>query len=243
MESMIQTHELTKQYGSIKALDEVTINVKTGTMLGFLGPNGSGKTTTIRLLLGLIKPSSGEAFVHGYNVEKEPEKIRELSGALLEHNGLYERLTAEDNLDFYGRVWKLDRLERKERIRELLEKFGLWERRKDYVISWSKGMKQRLAISRTLLHKPNLIFLDEPTSGLDPIAASSLRNDLKALIKDDGVTVFLTTHNLVEAERICDEVVLINKGKVLVKGSPEEIKKSSASLEDLFISLMEVGAQ
>lgn len=239
MDYAIETHGLTKLYNNYKALDDLTMSVKSGIMFGFLGPNGAGKTTTIRLLLGLVDPTEGDAVVLRHDVKKEAYKIREHCGALLEHNGLYERLSAEENLDFYGRVWKIQRSERKSRIRELLEHMGLWERRSDVVASWSKGMKQKLAISRALLHRPKLVFLDEPTAGLDPIAAASLRRDLTSLTKNESVTVFLTTHNLDEAEKICDEVAVINNGKLIVKGGLEDVRNDSANLEEVFLSLME----
>jgi len=221
----IQTEGLTKVYGPTTALDDFTMRVPSGIVFGFLGPNGAGKTTTIRLLLGLVEPTSGDAAVLGYDVRKEPHMIRGLSGALLEHNGLYERLSAEDNLEFYGRVWRMPRSDRRTRIRELMEHMGLWERRGDIVASWSRGMKQKLAISRALLHGPELVFMDEPTAGLDPIAAVSLRRDLTSLVKKESVTVFLTTHNLDEAEKICDEVAVINRGRLVAKGSVEELRR------------------
>ena len=168
----IQTRDLTRAFGEVRAVDGISFEVPAGSVFGFLGPNGSGKTTTIRLLLGLLKPTSGSASVLGFDTQTQADEIRLNCGALLEHTGLYERMSAEDNLEFYGRVWRIPATERKERIKNLLESLELWDRRKDNVVQWSRGMKQKLAVARVLLHRPKLIFLDEPTAGLDPVAAA-----------------------------------------------------------------------
>lgn len=146
---------------------------------------------------------------------------------LLEHDGLYERLSAEDNLEFYARIWNMPPSIRETRVRELLSDFGLYDRRKETVGTWSKGMKRKLALSRALLHKPSLLFLDEPTSGLDPVASAALHDDLSALAANEGVTIFLTTHNLAEAEKLCDEVGVISKGKLAAAGTLEELRRNS----------------
>ncbi|MEZ4569239.1 MAG: ABC transporter ATP-binding protein [Thermomicrobiales bacterium] len=159
---------------------------------------------------------------------RKATEVRARTGALLEHPGLYERMTAEENLEFFARIWRLDADERKRRIRGLLDHLGLWERREERIGSWSRGMRQKLAIARTLLHHPPLVFLDEPTAGLDPIASASLRNDLASLARVEGVTVFLTTHNLAEAERLCDNVAVIFNGKLLDAGPTDEMLKSIA---------------
>jgi ABC-2 type transport system ATP-binding protein len=220
----IQTRQLTRDFGALRAVDQVSFEVPLGTVFGFLGPNGSGKTTTIRLLLGLIEATSGEADVLGMNVRRQADDIRAASGALLEHTGLYERLTAEDNLDFYGRVWRMPAAQRKARIQAVLEDIGLWERRRETVGTWSRGMKQKLAVARAMLHQPRLIFLDEPTAGLDPLAAAALRDDLESLARQQGVTVFLTTHNLPEAEKLCSQVAVVRGGKLLMVGAPDELR-------------------
>ena len=220
----IQTRQLTRDFGALRAVDQISFEVPLGTVFGFLGPNGSGKTTTIRLLLGLIEATSGEADVLGMNVRRQADDIRAASGALLEHTGLYERLTAEDNLDFYGRVWRMPAAQRKARIQAVLEDIGLWERRRETVGTWSRGMKQKLAVARAMLHQPRLIFLDEPTAGLDPLAAAALRDDLEGLARLQGVTVFLTTHNLPEAEKLCSQVAVVRGGKLLMVGAPDELR-------------------
>jgi ABC-2 type transport system ATP-binding protein len=220
----IQTENLTREFKTVRAVDALTLSVPAGTVFGFLGPNGAGKTTTLRLLLGLLEPTAGRAEVLGFDTRTQAAEIRARVGALLEHSGLYERLTAEENLEFYGRVWRLSSHERQARIKELLDNVGLWERRKEIVHDWSRGMKQKLAVARTLLHRPALIFLDEPTAGLDPIAASALREDLAALAAQTGVTVFLTTHNLAEAEKLCAQVAVIRQGRLIAIGHPDELR-------------------
>jgi ABC-2 type transport system ATP-binding protein len=221
----IRTQNLTRDFAKVRAVDGITLEVPAGSVFGFLGPNGAGKTTTIRLLLGLIEPSSGTAEVLGFDTRTHGLEIRRGAGALLEHSGLYERLTAAENLEFYARVWRMEPKAREVRVQDLLTHLGLWERRKEPVSTWSRGMKQKLAIARAMLHKPGLIFLDEPTSGLDPVAAVALREELAALASREGVTVFLTTHNLVEAEKLCAQVAVIRQGKLLAVGSPDELRK------------------
>jgi ABC-2 type transport system ATP-binding protein len=178
-------------------------------------------------LLGLLEATSGRARVLGLDPRTQSEQIRTRSGALLEFSGLYERLSAEDNLDFYGRVWHLSPSERQARIKELLTHFALYDRRKERVSAWSRGMKQKLAIARVLLHRPDLIFLDEPTAGLDPVAAAALRDDLEALVQREGTTVFLNTHNLPEAERLCQQVGVIREGRLSAVGSPDMLRQQT----------------
>jgi ABC-2 type transport system ATP-binding protein len=223
-ESAIQTHDLTRDFGPVRAVDHLSIDVPAGSIFGFLGPNGSGKTTTIRLLLGLLEPTSGQATVLGYDTKTQDQAVRERTGALLEYSGLYERLSAEENLDFYGRVWHMPSAERAARIQELLSHFELWDRRREGAGTWSRGMKQKLAVARAIFHRPKLIFLDEPSAGLDPVAAVALRDDLARLAAREGVTVFLTTHNLVEAEKLCTQVAVIRQGKLLAVGHPDELR-------------------
>jgi len=219
----VMTHGLSRSFGSLVALDNLSLAVPRGTIFGFLGPNGAGKTTTIRLLLGLLEPSAGTARVLGYDTVAESDLVRERCGALLEHPGLYERLSALDNLEFYGRVYRLSAAERRARIEELLNHVGLWERRGERIKDWSRGMRQKLAVARLLLHRPQLIFLDEPTAGLDAVAAAALREDLLALKQREGVSIFLTTHYLAEAEKLCDRVAVINKGRLVAEGAPGEL--------------------
>jgi ABC-2 type transport system ATP-binding protein len=219
----IRTDGLTRDFNRLRAVDSLTLEVPAGIVFGFLGPNGSGKTTTIRLLLGLLEPTAGRAEVLGIDVGKEAARVRVKAGALLEHTGLYERLSAVDNLEYYGRIARMPAADRRGRIQELLTHFGLWDRRTETVGGWSRGMKQKLAVARALLHRPALIFLDEPTASLDPVASAALRDDLARLVAREGVTVFLTTHNLAEAERLCARVAVIREGRLLAVGPPDEL--------------------
>jgi ABC-2 type transport system ATP-binding protein len=224
LEYAIQTDGLSRSFGAVRAVEDVSMRIPAGTIFGFLGPNGSGKTTTIRLLLGLLEPSRGSATVLGFDSRRQAGDIRQRTGALLEHPGLYERLSAQENLEFYARVWNLTPADRDARVKELLTHMGLWDRRADQVGNWSRGMKQKLAVARAMLHRPSLIFLDEPTSGLDPVASATLRDDLSSLVMREGVTVFLTTHNLPEAESICNLVGVIRQGRLLTVNSPVHIR-------------------
>ncbi|MGQ0647313.1 MAG: ABC transporter ATP-binding protein [Gemmatimonadaceae bacterium] len=220
----IRVRELVRDFKSVRALDHVTFDVPPGIVFGFLGPNGAGKTTLIRILLGLARPTSGLVEVFGLDPVRHGEQVRSRSGALLEHNGLYERLSALQNLEFFARAWHMPATERALRMHELLSRFDLWERRRDVVGTWSRGMKQKLAVARAVLHRPPLVFLDEPTAGLDPVASASLRDDLARLAADEGVTVFLTTHNLAEAERLCALVGVVRRGQLMGFGSPTSLR-------------------
>jgi ABC-2 type transport system ATP-binding protein len=215
---------LSRDFGPVRAVDQLSLEVPAGIVFGFLGPNGAGKTTALRLLLGLLEPTAGRAEVLGYDVQTQADQIRTYSGALLEHSGVYEQLSAGDNLEFYGRVWRLPKAERQARIKELLNDMGLWERREDPVSKWSRGMKQKLALARALFHRPRVVFLDEPTAGLDVQAAVEVRNDLAALAAREGVTVFLTTHNMAEAEKLCNQVAVIREGSLVALGHPDELR-------------------
>jgi ABC-2 type transport system ATP-binding protein len=240
----IDVRGLTRAFGSLTALDQVSIQVPRGIVFGLLGPNGSGKTTMIRILLGLLEPTAGTASVLGHDSRTNAGAIREACGALLEHSGLYERLSAADNLDLYGRFWRMSRNERRARTAELLTVLGLNDRRDEVVGGWSRGMKQQLAIARALFHRPQMVFLDEPTAGLDPTAAATLRDSLARLSASEGVTVFVTTHNLPEAERLCALVGVIRKGRMLAVAHPAHLMETAhgASVEitgsDLPDSLM-----
>jgi ABC-2 type transport system ATP-binding protein len=216
--------EFSTDAGPVRAVDHLSLEVPAGIVFGFLGPNGAGKTTTIRLLLGLLEPNSGRAEVLGLDTRTQADEVRAHIGALLEHSGLYEQLSAEDNLEFYGRAWRMPRAERQARIKELLSHIGLWERRRDPVEKWSRGMKQKLALARALLHRPRLVLLDEPTAGLDVQAAVEVRDDLAALASGEGVTVFLTTHNMSEVEKLCSQVGVIRQGGLVAQGHPDELR-------------------
>jgi ABC-2 type transport system ATP-binding protein len=226
-EYAIHSEGLTREFATVRAVDGITMAVPAGVVFGFLGPNGAGKTTTIRLLLGLLEPTAGSANVLGFDTRTQGSEIRARSGALLEHAGLYERLSAEDNLGFYARIARMPAAAREARVKDLLQHFGLWERRREPVGKWSRGMKQKLAVARALLHRPPLIFLDEPTAGLDPVAAAALRDDLATVTAREGATVFLTTHNLPEAEKLCSLVGVIRQGRLLSLGPPRALRAGS----------------
>jgi ABC-2 type transport system ATP-binding protein len=220
----IRTDGLARSFGDVRAVDDLSFEVPAGTIFGFLGPNGAGKTTTINLLLGLLEPSAGRVDVLGFDVATHAGAVRERVGAVLEHTGVYEQLTAEENLEFYGRVWRLPTAERRTRIRDLLTAMSLWDRRRDTAGTWSRGMQQRLALARALLHRPALLFLDEPTAGLDVMAATAVREDLAALVQSEGVTIFLTTHNMAEAEKLCSRVAVIREGRLVALDSPDRLR-------------------
>jgi ABC-2 type transport system ATP-binding protein len=215
---------LTRDFDTVRAVDGLSLKVPAGEVYGFLGPNGAGKTTTINLLLGLLIPTAGRVEVLGMSPQSSAEEIRARSGALLEHTGIYEQLTAEDNLEFYARANRIPDGERQARIRELLGAMDLWDRRKERAGKWSRGMKQKLALARALLHRPRLVLLDEPTAGLDVMAARAIREDLAALAAREGVTVFLTTHNMSEAEALCSQVAVIRSGRLVAAGHPDELR-------------------
>ena len=220
----LEVQDLTRDFDGLRAVDHISFAVESGQIFGFLGPNGAGKTTTIHLLLGLLEPTAGQATVLGFDTQIQGDELRARVGALLEHSGVYEQLSAEDNLEFYGRVYRMPPGERQARIKELLTQMDLWDRRRDRAGKWSKGMKQKLALARAVLHRPQLVFLDEPTAGLDVVAANAVRESLAALAEREGVTVFLTTHNMTEAERLCQQVAVIRQGKLVAIGSSDELR-------------------
>jgi ABC-2 type transport system ATP-binding protein len=219
----IAIHGASKRFGAQQSLDGLELRVESGSVFGFLGPNGAGKTTTLRLMLGLVRADAGQVRVLGLDPREHADAIRARVGVLLEHDGTYNRLSARHNLDYYARIHHLPASERTARIEELLRAFGLWDRRDDAVLTWSKGMRQKLAIARALLHRPKLVLLDEPFSGLDPVAATELRTLIVDLARKDGVTVFLTTHDLAHVERACDRVAVLKAGKVIANGTPSAL--------------------
>lgn len=228
-EIAIHIRNLTKDFGSVRALDNLSLEVPKGIIFGFLGPNGAGKTTTIRLLLGLLEPTSGQVSVLGFDTHTQVDQVRTHTGALLEHTGIYEQMSAQDNLEFYGRAFGVPAVERRARIQKLLTHMGLWERRKDRVGNFSRGMKQKLALARTLLHRPTLVLLDEPTAGLDVQSAVSIREDLAAMADQEHITIFLTTHNMVDAEKLCHQIAVIRDGRLVAQGKPGDLMTQASS--------------
>lgn len=223
----IRTEGLTRDFASVRAVDHLSISIPTGTIFGLLGENGAGKTTTVHLLLGLLQPTSGRAEILGKDSATQGDAVRAQCGVLLEHHGLYERMSATDNLAFHGRIHHMNNAQITARAQELLTHLNLWERRDEQVKTWSKGMKQKLALARAVFHRPAVVLLDEPTAGLDPVAAASLREDLLRLAKDEGTTLLLNTHNLPEAEKVCDLVGVLKAGKLLATGTLESLRAGS----------------
>ena len=217
---------LGRRFGDRWAVRDMSLQVERGHVLGLLGPNGAGKTTTVRMLTALISPSEGSATVDGFDVRTHPDEVRARVGILTETPGLYEKLSAEANLDFFGRLYGLDAATRAERIEHYLRLFSLWERRRDIAGSFSRGMKQKLAIARALLHEPSVVFLDEPTAALDPEAAFVVREAIEGL-RGAGRTIVLATHNLDEADRLCDQVAFV-RGGLLRIDTPARLRGSLA---------------
>jgi len=220
-EPVIITRELTRTFGQTLAVNQLSLVVEKGEVFGLLGPNGAGKTTTVRMLAALLAPTSGEARVAGFTVGVEDQEIRRIIGLLPEAPGLYDALTAEQNLAFYGEMYGVEN--KSQQIKRYLELLGLWHRRFEPVGTFSKGMRQKLAIARALLHEPEVLFLDEPTSGLDP-EASRLVRDFISELKGEGRTIILTTHNLEEADRLCDRIAVIS-GHLLALDSPQVLRR------------------
>lgn len=218
---VIEAHNLSKRFGQRLAVDGLSLDVEEGEVLGFLGPNGAGKTTTIRLLSGIIGPSSGSAVVAGLHPDREPEKLHEVIGLLTESAGFYDRLTARRNLEYFAGFYT--GLQVDSQVEKYLKLTGLWERQRDRVGTFSKGMKQRLALARALLHEPRVLFLDEPTAGLDPEAAQEVRQMIKRL-GSEGRTIFLSTHNLAEAEYLCRRIAII-RTRLLALDTPGDLRQ------------------
>ncbi len=238
---VIETFELTKKFGKFTAVDNINLKVKKGEVFGFLGPNGAGKSTTIRMLTTLLTPTEGTAKVAGYDVIKQPDKVRANIGLVAEKVILYNRLTAYENLRFFGRLYGLDDKTIKERAEKWLSRLHMLEWIDSQVIKFSTGMKQRVNIARALLTEPNILFLDEPTLGLDPQTRNLIRKFI-AELKDHGVTVVLTTHDMLDAELLCDRIGIIDHGRIVAEGNVQELKsyikdKENPNLEDVYLYL------
>jgi ABC-2 type transport system ATP-binding protein len=223
MTPIIQVEDLQRTFGENRAVDGMTFSVAPGEVFGLLGPNGAGKTTTVRLLNGILPPSGGSARVFGLDPVTDAERIRQQTGVLTETPSHYERLSARDNLSFFGTLTGIPEADLPRRVDELLAFFELGHRAEDKVETFSKGMKQRLALARALIHQPPLLFLDEPTSGLDPEAAQQVNDLIASLSRRNGQTIVLATHNLLDAQRLCDRVAILNKGRILALGSLTEL--------------------
>jgi ABC-2 type transport system ATP-binding protein len=225
----VQASELQRIFGSVTAVDGLSFEVNESDVFGLLGPNGAGKTTTIRILACLLSPTRGTAKICGFSVTNEPTKVRERVGLLTENPCLYERLTALENMDFFAKAYGVSsETERRHRIRQLLEFFGIWDRRLDKVAYFSKGMKQKLAMARALVHKPPVLLLDEPTAGLDPKSAKEVKDTITHLSRDERRAILLCTHHLEDAERLCNKAIIVNKGRSIAYGTPEALRQKIA---------------
>jgi ABC-2 type transport system ATP-binding protein len=219
--AIIETFGLSRHFGKTTAVEDVTLTVEAGEVLGFLGPNGAGKTTTIRMLAGMIAPTKGYGIVAGYRTDKDAEQLHEIVGILTQVPGLYDRLSARRNLEFFASFYPS--IESQSQVEKYLKLMGLWERRDSKVGTFSKGMKQRLALARALVHEPKVLFLDEPTAGLDPEAAGEVRQLIRTL-REEGRTIFLSTHNLSEAETLCNRIAVLHT-RLLALDTPEQLRR------------------
>ncbi|MEA3349636.1 MAG: ABC transporter ATP-binding protein, partial [Chloroflexota bacterium] len=221
----IITKKLSKKFDSFLAVDRVSLHVKAGEVLALLGPNGAGKTTTVRMLTSVLRPTEGSASVAGYDVVEDAPKVRASVGILTEQHGLYARMPTTEYLDFYGQLYNMPPVERRDRIEQLLNQLGLSNVRHQRIGTFSKGMRQKLALARALLHNPPVLLLDEPTSAMDPKSARLVRNAIKALRSAERAIV-ICTHNLFEAEELADRIAIIRRGKIIAKGSPTALKQT-----------------
>jgi ABC-2 type transport system ATP-binding protein len=236
---MIHVHGLSKNFGEVKAVDGVSFDVNAGEIFAFLGPNGAGKTTTIQVLTTLLRPTSGTIAVDGFDPVAKPLEVRRRFGIVFQDPSLDVELTAYENMTLHGVLYHVPRRVRTERIELLLKLFELWDRRDSFVKQFSGGMKRRLEIARGLLHTPKILFLDEPTLGLDPQSRNQLWTHVRHLNETEGITVFLTTHYMDEAERVAQRIAIIDHGRIVAQGSSQELKRQTGadSLEEAFLAL------
>jgi ABC-2 type transport system ATP-binding protein len=236
----VQASALTKQFAEVKALDGISFNIKPGEIFGLIGPNGAGKTTTIRIVCTLIKPTSGSINIFDHDAVRQPEKTREIISYLPEESGVYPNLTGWEYLQFMAKLQARDGKSVKDAVNEAAEICGLGDRLKDKAKTYSKGMKRRLLVARALMTQPKLAVLDEPASGLDVMHAYHIREIVKSYVKEHGVTVLLSSHNMLEVEYLCNRVALINKGHLVVDGEPKELKSryKCENLEEVFMKVV-----
>ena len=234
-ENAIEVSDLTKYYGDLCAVDHIDFEVRKGEVFGFLGPNGAGKTTTIRMLTGISIPTEGKATIMGYDIQRHPIEAKEQMGIVPDVSNVYNELSAWDNLIFTGKLYDMSKASRKNRAEELLKMFGLYERCKEKVQGFSRGMKRRICIAMALMNRSGILFLDEPTSGLDVQSVLIIR-DLIRNLNQQGLTIFLTTHNIDEASQMCDRVAIINHGKIVAIDTPEKLKRTLESLQSIEVA-------
>jgi ABC-2 type transport system ATP-binding protein len=231
----IEAQSLTKRFGSSRAVDRISFGVEEGEVFGFLGPNGSGKSTTIRMLTGVIRPDEGKAVIMGHDMQKEPLKAKQMMGIVPETSNAYIELSAWNNLMLMGELYGVPKKQREERAEWLLKQFGLYERRDSLARGFSKGMKQRLILCMSLINEPSVLFLDEPTSGLD-VESARLINDVIRDLNKAGTTVFLTTHDMAEANQLCERIAIINRGAIVAVDRPEVLKHMASGLQSVEVS-------
>ncbi|MGC8836981.1 MAG: ABC transporter ATP-binding protein [Anaerolineae bacterium] len=236
MDYAIEVEGLTKYYRNLLAVDHISFQVRRGEVFGFLGPNGAGKTTTQRMLTTLLEPSEGHIVALGHDLARDAYAVKRQMGMVPEESNVYTELTAWDNLMFTGQLYGVPRPERQRRARELLEMFGLWEKRNVKVENFSKGMRRRLSIAMAIIHRPKLLFLDEPTPGLDAQSARAI-HDLIRRLNAEGTTIFLTTHQIEEANQLCDRVAIIHQGRIAAVDTPERLKAAFQQVQSVELAL------
>ncbi len=236
---MIKVGHLTKTFGQFVAVSDISFEIKRGQVVAFLGPNGAGKTTTIKMLTTLLKPTSGKVELDGLDPQREPGEVRKRFGIVFQDPSLDDELTAQENMEIHAALYRIPRRDCAARIEKLLKLFELWDRRNEPAKRFSGGMRRRLEIARGLLHSPRVLFLDEPTLGLDPQTRNQLWTQVKKLNEEEGVTVFLTTHYMEEAERVAHQVAIIDHGRIVAEGTPDQLKQQTGSqtLEQAFLAL------
>ena len=234
----ISTSNLSKSYRNFRAVNSLTIDVNPGDIFGFLGPNGAGKTTTIRMLCGLLSPTLGYAKVAGLDIVKDSLKIRSIIGLLPESSGFYNWMSAEEYLLYFAALYKIDIQFGKKRVQDLLEKVGLATKSYVPISYYSRGMKQRLGLARTLINEPKILFLDEPTLGLDPKGQQDIKNTLLELNREKEVTIFLSSHALGEVSSLCNRIAIVNRGKLVAQGSIEELRKHAGNSDGLIVRIL-----
>ncbi|MFH1636077.1 MAG: ATP-binding cassette domain-containing protein [Chloroflexota bacterium] len=235
MTNAIEVTNLTKYYGKFMAVDHIDFAVKEGEIFGFLGPNGAGKSTTQRMLTTLLTPTEGQILILGHDLAQDAYPAKRQIGLVPEESNVYTELTAWDNLMFTGRLYRMSKADRTARAQELLETFGLWEKRDVKAENFSKGMRRRLSIAMAIIHEPALLFLDEPTPGLDAQSARTIRGLIRQL-SADGTTVFMTTHQIEEANQLCDRVAIINNGKIAAIDTPEQLKQTFQRVQSVEVA-------
>jgi len=237
--TIIEVHDLVKKFGDFTAVDHISFVVPQGQIFGLLGPNGAGKTTTIKMLTTVLQPTSGTIRVNGHDPQHEQHQVRRSFGIVFQDPSLDDELTARENMELHGILYGIPSAERRERIETLFKFVELWDRRNDYVKQYSGGMKRRLEVARSLLHRPKILFLDEPTLGLDPQTRNHIWSFIQHLSKEQEVTVLFTTHYMEEADRVANEIAIIDHGKIVAEGVPAALKEKAQAktLEDAFISL------